>query len=598
MSTKTVFKRVALIAAVALAIGGISAVAANASNNAILTYAAGDGSPVAPFNTGNGVAGPANTVTLAYVGSATLKGYVTVSGASATILSGGTVASPTVTNLAVGAVTTNIVVATPAVGTITASVYTETGAGTGLFSSTAAETVAITVNATAQNNVFNAAKSTVYGASGLNPPTLLTDGAFSVTAAAATLNVARFEVVELDASGNAVTGAALKPITAYTTIGSITPSIGAAGFVTGAYSTGTPSSNVSDFVLNGIGVAGIATITITVNGVAKTYTVVFTGAAAKIVLTVVNPVVAVGAAATLLGAGITANTNALEVQEFDAIGHLLAVNTGTITVASSNAAIATANTPSIAVGALPVNFLGGIISGTALSTTVAGVSLTGVTAGSATFTATDSLGAVTSLPLTVRVSSGVPTSVVLTTNSNSYSSGGVGTLTTTLSNAAGTLPAGTYLVLSYAGATSSFALTSGTGNLPAASVTVNDAGVYTDTFNAPISDGTVTISAVPAVATITVVPATFTVASSATASIQKAIDAANEATSAAKASTVAAAAAGVLAGQAVQAAKDAGAQATVATAAVAALSVRVTNVLAKIAALSKLILRLIKKAHA
>ena len=61
---------------------------------------------------------------------------------------------------------------------------------------------------------------------------------------------------------------------------------------------------------------------------------------------------------------------------------------------------------------------------------------------------------------------------------------------------------------------------------------------------------------------------------------------------------VAAAAAGVLAGQAVQAAKDAGAQATVATAAVAALSVRVTNVLAKIAALSKLILRLIKKAHA
>lgn len=534
------------------------------------------------------IAGPANFAIITDTGSVA-NTYFTIAG--------GTTTTATTSGVVAAGATFNI--ATPTAGTITISGYAQTSPG--IYSATVTDVVTITVAGALPGTLY--ASTAVLGAPGVTVPTNATDGAFSVVATAAlpAATAANFTLQENDASGIALTSG-FKALAVISTVGTLSVGGAGVGTVTGAggYASGIPSGAMT-FALSNNGQAGVSTVSITINGIAvKSYSVTFSGAAARIVLTVINPVVAVGVASTLLAAtqSITANTNALEIQEFDTSGNLLSVNTGVITLTSSNAAIATASSPIVSVGALPVNHLGGTTSGTALSSTVAGVSLTGLVAGSTTFTATDALGAVTSLPVTVRVSSGVPTSVVFTTNSNTYTSGGVGTLTTTLSNAAGTLPAGTYLVLSYAGATSSFALTSGTGTLPAAAVTVNDMGVYTDTFNAPISDGTVTISAVPAVATITVVPATFTVASSATASVQKAIDAANEATSAAKASTVAATAAGVLASQAVQAAKDAGAQAATATAAVAALSVRVTNVLAKIAALSKLILRLIKKAHA
>jgi hypothetical protein len=247
--------------------------------------------------------------------------------------------------------------------------------------------------------------------------------------------------------------------------------------------------------------------------------------------------------------------------------------------------------PSVAVGLAAANFLGGKITGTALSPTVAGVSVTGLTAGTTSFTASDSIGTLTSAPVVVRVSSGVPTSVIFKTDSNSYASGGLGTLTTTLSDAAGTLPAGTYLALSYAGASSSYALTSGSSTLPTASITVNNVGVYSTTFNAPISDGTVVISATGATATIQVTPATFTVASNATASITEAINAS-------KAATAAATAAGASADAATAAAKAAGVQALAAVIAVTALTVQVKAILTKIAALSVLIVRIIKKVKA
>ena len=534
--------------------------------------------------TGSHVAGAANAVTVTNY-STTQSVYYTIVGGVTSVGSAPGTASGTV--LPSGTFS----ILTPTVGTITVSGYSITA---GVASATPTDTVTINViGALPGTSYFGAA---VLGAPGVTPPTALTDGAFSVTAASSlpATTVANFSVVENDVNGAALT-TGFKPLSIYTTLGVISVGGAGVGSVTaaGGYAIGTPTGAMT-FALSNNGQVGAATVTVSVEGIAvKTYHVNFTGSATRIVLTVVHPVIAVGAAATLLAAAssINANTNALEIQEFDASGNPIVVNAGVISVTSSNNAVATAGAPSVAVGLLPVNFLGGVITGTALSPSIAGVSLAGLVAGSVTFTATDTLTSVASAPVIVRVSSGVPTSVVLKTDTNSYSAGAVGTLTTTLSDAAGTLPAGTYLALSYSGATSSYALSAGASNLPGASITVNDLGIRTNTFNAPLSDGTVTISATGALATIVVTPATFTVASNTTSSIK-------EATDAAKAAIAAAVAAGASADAATSAAKAAGAMAASALAAVTALAVQVKAALTKLTSLTALVVRLIKKAKA
>lgn len=530
------------------------------------------------------IAGPANSVSITNFNPTnsvyfTIAGGMTVAGTTAAAASG-TVAP-----------SASFSVATPVAGTIVVTGYTIVSGAT---SATATDTVTITATGALPGTSY--ASATVLGASGVATPTIATDAAFAVIATAGlpATTVANFTLQEVDSSG-ALLSSGFKPIAISTTLGTLM--VGGAGLGTvtaaGGYATGTPTGAMTFALLNN-GQAGVAKISVLVNGIAaKAYSVTFSGAASKIVLTVVNPVVAVGTASVLLAAAssITANTNALEVQEFDGNGNLLPVNTASITVVPSVATTATAGTPSVAVGALPVNFLGGKVSGAALSATVAGVSVTGLAAGTLTFIATDSMGGLTSAPVTVRVSSGVPTSVAFTTDAISYASGAVGTLTTTLSDAAGTVPAGTYLVLSYAGASSSYALSSGTGTLPGASITVNNSGVYTNTFNAPISDGTVVISATPATTLITVRPATFTVASNATASIKEAIDAA-------KAAIAAATAAGLSADAATAAAKAAGVQAATAVAALTSLTALVKALFVRFASITKLLTRLIKKAKA
>ena len=531
-------------------------------------------------STATQIAGPANSVTITNFNATNSVYYTLTGGLNSTGTASGTVVP-----------SGSFSVATTTAGTIVVTGFLITS---GIASTTASDTVTITVIGSLPGTAFAAA--TVLGAPGVITPSAATDTAFSVTAAATlpAATVANFTLVENDASGVALTSG-FKPLSISTTLGAIT--VGGAGIgtvsVAGSYALGTPSGAMT-FALQNNGQVGVATVSVAVNGVAtKTYSITFSGGATKIVLTVINPVIAVGTASTLLAAAssITANTNALEVQEFDVNGNLLPVSTGTVTVTPSSALMATAGTPSVAVGTAPVNFLGGKVSGTALSATVAGVSVNGLAAGTLTFTASDSVGALTSAPVTVRVSSGVPTSVVFTTDAISYASGAAGTLTTTLSDAAGTVPAGTYLVLSYAGASSSYALSAGTGNLPGASITVNNSGVYTNAFNAPVSDGIVVISATPATTAITVRPATFSVASNATASIKEAIDAA-------KAATAAAVAAGHSADAATAAGNAATVQAAAAVAAVASLMIQVKALFTRFAMITKLLVRLIHKARA
>ena len=570
MSTKTVLKRVALVAAAALAFGGITAVTAQAAVN--LTISTGYNG--ATTQAGNSIAGPANSTSIT---AGAQREYVTITGGT---FVGGTTAQ----TLSIGGL---ISIATPTVGTITVSGYNETSPG--VFSTAVNDTITITVIPFVAGTVYGG--QTVWGASGVTVPTAVTDGAFSVTASAlpASTQVANFLITEADVNAVALT-TGWKAITATVTNGllstPVTNPAGTASITPTTYiaATQTAAGPVDIALSNITGLSGTSTVTISVNGVvAKTYTVTFTGAAVKIVLTALNPVIGIGTAAALAAnvspnATITANTGALKAQEFDANGNALVVPA--LTLASSD-------TAKVAV-AIPALLVAGSFSATAV-----GISPTGVAAGTSSVTVTD--GTLTSNAVSLRVSSGAPTSVVVTSDAAAYPAGGAGTLSYTASDAAGTLPAGTYYLVYATAPASSFALT--VGVLPTTSLTVNESGVQTVAFNAPLSDGTTTIAGTPSTG-ITETPASFTVSSGASDAANAATDAANEATDAANAATDAANAAADSADAATQAAQDAGDKADAALAAVTALGQQVTSVLAKVAALSALLVRIIKKVKA
>ena len=588
MSTKTAFKRVALVAAAALAFGGISAVSANAATSAEWTISNSNGAVgvLAAGETATQIAGVANYVSI-----------VPAAGSIYFTVSGGTTTTGTTSGTATTAALVNI--ATPVVGTITVTGYTIVS---GAASTTATSTVTITVVANLAATAYGA--TTIYGNSLNAAPNATTDAAFAVATPADGSVAANFTLQEMD---NSTTPVALtsnwKAITATVTNGLLAATLQDGVTIVPettyiAIAATSLTSGVVHFRLKSIsGLYGTSTVTFAVNGVVvKTYSAIFTGAAVKIVLTAVNPVIAVGTAAANLTAGITANTNALEIQEFDANNNAITVATGGITIAAAASTTASAGSASVAVGLTAVNFLAGLTSGTALSSTVAGVSLAGVAAGTTTFTATDATNTLTSAAVTVRVSSAAPTSVVYSTDLGAYPAGGIGTLTVTVSDAAGTVPAGVY-ALATGAATSSFAFAVAPATAMAGSVTLNDSGVATASFNAPLSDGSVSVTGTAATG-VTLTPASFTVANGASDAANAATDAANEATDAANAATDAANAAADSADAATQAAQDAGAKADAALAAVTALSQQVTSVLAKIAGLAASLARIIKKVKA
>jgi hypothetical protein len=586
MSTKTTIKRISAVAALALALGGLTSVAANAGTPApgvapdftVANYLA-IGTPVGNTETATQIAGPANFVTLITtlptpVGGATLTGtYFTVTGGTTTT---GTT-SGTVAPIAASAVN----IATPVVGTITVTSYDIIN---GAASTVATGTVVITVVASTPGTLY--ASSTVLGAAGTTARTTATDATFPLVATAAGgATAATFDLNEFDANGIVMNNGSYKAVAISTTLGNLTGT-GGLNVPATSYITGTPTGP-SVITLNANGQVGTATVAISVNGVAvKSYVVIFSGVAAKIVLTAINPVVAKGTKAAAVTANVTANTNAIEVQEFDAAGNVIVLDTSTLSLVSSDATVATVDSSGLSTS---VSTLGGITGGTVTTPSIGGYSIAGVAAGTTTFTAKDSTGTLVSNPVTVRVSSATPTSVVFATDAASYPAGGIGSLKTTISDAAGTVPAGTYAVLT-AGATSTYALTVGT--LPGVavtvgSITVDDTGISTTAFNAPIADASaVTITGTAAATTITVTPAVFSVTSGGSTSANAAADAAAEATDAANAATDAANAAADSADQATAAAQDAGDKADAALAAVTALSQQVTDLLAKIADLS------------
>jgi hypothetical protein len=167
MSTKTTFKRVAAVAAAALAISGFSAVSAHAADalgNVELVATSGDSfkaTNTAGNSAATAVAGAANSISFtlntsdlsgSYTGKTGGAGIVVVSGGSSSITAAGTeftlAAGTAPTSATIGdSKTTNnaFTVSTPVVGTITVSYYKLVS--TGIYSATATESITVTVNA-------------------------------------------------------------------------------------------------------------------------------------------------------------------------------------------------------------------------------------------------------------------------------------------------------------------------------------------------------------------------------------------------------------------------------------------------------------------
>jgi len=268
MSTKTTFKRVALVVAAAVSFGGISAVSAHATDNAVLRFVSGDGSAAAPYSTGNGVAGAYNYVTVEVRGTPAADFVVTTDSTFGAVASGlsATVSSDR-KSFTAGSNTGSFQVMTPAVGTVTVSYWVRTA---GVLASTAAETVKVTVNAAAAHGVFSAAKSTVYGYTGDTTTaasiTATTDAAFSVTSdsADASTKIASFAITQNDANGDVMTDGAAKAVTVYTTGGKLHDG---SSYVGSYASVAAGTAAVKVFQLSPNGVVGTATVTVGINGV-------------------------------------------------------------------------------------------------------------------------------------------------------------------------------------------------------------------------------------------------------------------------------------------------------------------------------------------
>jgi trimeric autotransporter adhesin len=195
MSTKTTFKRIALVTVAALGFGVMSVAPSSAATNANLGCYTADGITAQALSTaGNdvcgGIAGAYNQVTLVWTALA-VGDVIEVTGG--TFVSGGANATLNTAKTAAVATATTAnglpTVATPTAGTITVKFYKNTN---GVVSATATETVTITVGAAALSGTYSAAKTTAFIVAGES----LTAAAGAAISADATVSAAKTVVTD------------------------------------------------------------------------------------------------------------------------------------------------------------------------------------------------------------------------------------------------------------------------------------------------------------------------------------------------------------------------------------------------------------------
>jgi len=648
MSTKTSFKRIAAVAAVALTLGGFSAVSANAAVafqalyhgsasvdcNAAASYACSDVSADKSFVAINkqadygfqntflaGNAGDTSTATWSLTSSTT--GFNTPSitmtawkntdayGPSYTAPSGngggvggwflaGTANTSTGTAVANGTPTASGLAAStvatasgPTVGNFQAS-FVPTTAGTYVWTLTAgAVTHTWTVTAYATQAAADAALLAYQGVSSTPSATKST----AIVASGDTTTVAA-----TDATISAGKTAASTATSAKATI--VVTLKNAAGTDVTAYNTITASiagvGNLAIGSASGLAAAGRAVtgtlgqnvIQVFADGSAGTGTITIASGTTTIATKTIN---FYGAAATITPTvvaplfAVGTATGAITAVVKDANGNPVS-GTPVFAVSDTAAAVSNSYAPcgsSSATGAVSCDLVG-VAAGTA--------NITLTTKSSATDASTT---VVSAAPVAVRVGSASAASVKWSLDAATYVPGALVTASVTVLDAAG-LPVvpGTYTVFT---AAPTFSMAPATTSPLAASVVVaagSTTGTTTYTFNAPLVAGDLTIKATTATLATA---ANSAVAVSLTASIaggaavdaaQAAQDAANEATDAANAATDAANNAMDSADAATAAAQDAGDKADAALAAITDLATKVSDIAAQVTALSALVAKI------
>jgi hypothetical protein len=615
MSTKTTFKRVALVAVAAL---GLSLVAVAPTNAAVNSQALYHSTSPAASNyadnssitqkillTASAVIGIQHSFVASQAGdTATVTATLDVNvsnyyngqnnpnsalpvlavGAYATHNTGAAVNANQAVDQVAGTVATGSVAAGAVVGSFT-STFTPTQAGTYTLSykitgETFTQTVIVYATqgeldtANGVDNAISAAKTTSFLNTG-ETTTATADATISASMALTADAVATIVVTPKNAAGTTIANATF-PLTATISgpgtlgIGTNLAAITALSSGTGRAITGTTGHYYVGVFSDGT--SGVATVTISSGTtVLATETVTFYGAAAKITPTVVNSVLA-----------IASNTGAITAVVTDANG----VAVPNVTVYASSNTDATIDDAYVA--------------STAASTSAGAVSfnLTGVAAGTAAITLTlNSTSAGTStvsaLAGTMRVSDGVATKVDYTFDKDSYAPGQAAVVKATVSNAAGVMPAGTYTVLTAAGVTANYTIS----GLPTATVlAVGSTGAATYTVTIPTGiTGDLQLVGTSSATTIAATFGKATIVNVAQDTAQAAVDAAAEAIDAANAATDAANAAAEAADAATAAAQDA-------ADAVAALSVSVAAMIdslkKQITALTNLVIKIQKKVKA
>jgi hypothetical protein len=463
--------------------------------------------------------------------------------------------------------------------TVTTKVY---NAGSATATTTTDTDVSIVVSAVAsESKVASAATSTAV----LNAGSTTGSATDSVVAAVATANgtqVANIVVTLKNAAGG---GSARESITATLTgAGLISPDNSTFGksFVI------APSASETTIRVRADGTAGTGTITISTPSVSfGAKTVVFYAKAAKTVTAATNkPVIAA-----------SANTAVVYAQAVDANGAAWGGAAYIYAASAADALIAGSETP--------------VACTYVVSDNVHACPVTGKLPGTANFkvidAATVALATATSNSVAVKVSTGTPATAKLAFDKATYAPGEKAQIWVTALDAAGNaLPEQTISnIFAAGGITSSTAFSAGSdtvtatfadiaGATSATSGTVAGYKVYT--VYMPMSSGDVKISATGgtglAAAGRVAVSATASVVNS---SVDAATDAANEATDAANAATDAALAAADAADAATAAAQDA-------SDAVAALSASVSKLIsslrAQITSLTNLVIKIQKKVRA
>ena len=541
MSTKTSIKRIALVAAAALTLGGFSVITAstaNATSSATPFYvkAADAGAQTAGnqtvANTASGIAGAYNYVSLQAQTDLTAGTLgLTVSGAGST-LSVATVPTnrtDTITVAATGtsalstgvAVTGAIInVMTPTVGTITVTVSKNVDTN-GVVTTTTLQTFTITVNAASVVGAISTANSFVVrvDTSTANPKFVASIETPTVTSATAD-GTAALSKGTVGAAAQVSTLVVRLQDTQATPVAlagkSVTASISGVGLIAGTgilsdtasvtsypQTPSTVASSTTDvagwafFAVSNAGSAGVGTVTISytdANGVTtvvgtKSYT--FYGAVASIKATQGAFIVANSASAT---GGTTSTTYAVQITGADSAGNPVDI-TGLTIDATSDA------TTHIATAALTKSSGCAIddVNSSALDCTVTGTA--GAIPGTVvnvTYSYTDASAVVyKSAPIKYTIGGTTISSVAATFDKASYNIGDLVTMTLTAKDSKGLVVADKkYSVFDTTTSTTVFATSAQLTTAPFASRYVTFLnGKATATFYAPYTTGDLNISA-------------------------------------------------------------------------------------------------------